>query len=83
MSGILKKYYYNTLTCSISCVTFWILLIRDTETSVGKGGSKKLRAMKTYEKQKKSYQLCLLLFNNNVDLKNDRRNCRIFVSIRS
>ena len=49
-------------------------------TSVGRGGgSKKLRAMETYEKQKKCYQLCLLLFNNNVDLKKNKRNYRKFV----
>jgi len=29
--------------------------------------------MKTYEKQKNRYQLCLLLFNNNFDLKNNKR----------
>jgi len=30
--------------------------------------------MKTYDKQKNRYQLCLLLFNNYVDLKNNKRN---------
>jgi len=30
--------------------------------------------MKTYEKQKNRYQLCLLLFNNNVDLKQGSEN---------
>jgi len=39
--------------------------------------------METYEKQKNRYQLCLLLFDNNVDLKNNKRNYRKFVSIRS
>jgi len=29
--------------------------------------------MKTYEKQKNRYQLCLLLFNNNFDLKSNKR----------
>jgi len=29
--------------------------------------------MKTYEKQKNRYQLCLLLFNNNFGLKNNKR----------
>jgi len=33
--------------------------------------------MKTYEKQKNHYQLCLLLFNNNVDLKNKKKNYKI------
>ena len=40
--------------------------------------------METYKKQKKNrYQLCLLLFNNNVDLKNNKGNWtyRKFVSI--
>jgi len=30
--------------------------------------------MEIYEKQKNRYQLCLLLFNNNVDLKNNKVN---------
>jgi len=33
--------------------------------------------MKTYEKLKNRYQLCSLLFNNNVDLKNNKRNWKI------
>jgi len=45
----------------------------------GGGAVKKLRAMETYEKQRKCYQLCLLLFNNNVDLKNNKKNYRKFV----
>jgi len=39
--------------------------------------------MEIYEKQKNRYQLCLLVFNNNVDLKNNKVNYRKFVSIRS
>jgi len=42
-----------------------------------------LRTMETYEKQKNPYQLCLLLLNNNVDLKNNKRNYRKFTSIQS
>ena len=45
------------------------------------GAVKKLGAMEIYEKQKICYQLCLLLFKN--DLKNNEGNCRKFVSIRS
>jgi len=30
--------------------------------------------METNEKQKNRYQLCLLLFNNNVDLENNESN---------
>ena len=37
---------------------------------------KMLRAMETYKKQKNRYQLCLFLFINNVDLKNNNRNYR-------
>jgi len=37
---------------------------------------KELRAMESYKKQKDRYQLCLLLFINNVDLKNNNRNYR-------
>ena len=33
------------------------------------GAVKKMRVMEIYEKQKNRYQLCLLLLNNNVDLK--------------
>ena len=54
---------------------------RTPEHRLGRRGSKKLRAMETYEKQTNWYQLCLLLFNNNVDLKNNKRNHRKFVSI--
>jgi len=42
---------------------------------------KKLRAMETYEKQKNRYQLCLLLLNNHVGLKNNKRNHRTGISI--
>jgi len=51
------------------------------ERRLGWGAVKKLRAMEIYEKQKHRYQLCLLLFNN--DLKNNKGNYRKFVSIRS
>jgi len=53
--------------------------------NIGRAGGavKKLRAMETYEEQKNRYQLCLLLFNNNVDLKSNKTNYRTFVSIRS
>jgi len=30
--------------------------------------------METYKKQKKRYQLCLFLFINNVDIKNNNKN---------
>jgi len=44
--------------------------------SSGRAGRavKMMRAMETYKKQKNRYQLCLFLFNNNVDLKNNNRN---------
>jgi len=32
--------------------------------------------METYKKQKNIYQLCLFLFINNVDLKNNNKNYR-------
>jgi len=32
--------------------------------------------MKTYKKQKNRCQLSLFLFSNNVDLKNNNKNCR-------
>jgi len=32
--------------------------------------------METYNKQKNCYQLCLFLFGNDVDLKNNTRNFR-------
>ena len=37
---------------------------------------KELRAMEIYNKQKNRYQLCLFLFINNVDFKNNNRNYR-------
>jgi len=40
------------------------------------GGVKQLRATGNYIKQKHRYQLCLFLFINNVDLKNNNRNYR-------
>jgi len=46
------------------------------------GSVKKMRAMEMDEKQKNLYQICLLLFNHNVDLKNNKANYGKFVSIR-
>jgi len=40
------------------------------------GAVKQLRAMETFQKQKNRYQVCLFLFINNVDLKNNNRNYR-------
>jgi len=40
------------------------------------GAAKMLKAMETYKKQKNRYQLCLFVFINNVDLKNNNRNYR-------
>jgi len=37
---------------------------------------KELSAMETYKKQKNRYQLCLFVFSNNVDLKNNNKNFR-------
>jgi len=51
--------------------------------NIGREVVKMLRTMETYEKQKNPYQLCLLLLNNNVDLKNNKRNYRKFTSIQS
>ena len=54
------------------------------ERRLGWGGAvKKLRAMEICEKQTNRYQVCLLLFNNNVDLKNNKVHYRKFVSILS
>jgi len=39
--------------------------------------------METFEKQRNRYQLCWLLFNNHVGLKNNKRNHRTCISIRS
>jgi len=46
--------------------------------SSGKAGGavKMLGAMETYNKQKNRYQLCLFLFINNVDRKNNNINYR-------
>jgi len=46
--------------------------------SSGKAGAavKELRAMETFQKQKNRYQVCLFLFINHVDLKNNNRNYR-------
>jgi len=49
---------------------------RDAGTAAGQWGGENLRPMDTYKKQKNHHQLCLLLLNNNVDLKNNKRNCR-------
>jgi len=52
-------------------------VFRDTGAGVGQGGAiKQLWAIETYKKQKNRYQLCLCLFINNVDLKNNNRNYR-------
>jgi len=51
-------------------------IIKLRHLSSGRAGRavKMMRAMETYKKQKNRYQLCLFLFNNNVDLKNNNRN---------
>ena len=54
---------------------------RGARTSPEQRAVKKLRAMETYEKQKNCYQLCLLLFNNHVGLKNNNRIYRTCISI--
>ena len=41
---------------------------------MGHGAEKELRTMETYKKQKSRCQVCLFLFINNVDLKNNNRN---------
>jgi len=46
---------------------------RDAGTAVGHGGVKELREMGTCKKQKNRYQICLFLFSNDVDLKNNTR----------
>jgi len=66
--------------------------------AAGQGGAiKKLRTIKIYKKQNNRKSICLLLFSNNVDIKNNNRNykkkhsefsgwansCDKFVSIRS
>jgi len=48
----------------------------DAGAVIGQGAVKELRAMATYNKQKGRYQLCLFLFINNVDLKNNNRDYR-------
>jgi len=49
---------------------------RDAGTAAGQRAVNELGAMQTYKKQKNCYQLCLFLFSNNVDLKNNFRNYR-------
>jgi len=59
-------------SCSAPNICCWLLgITRDAGTAVGQG------TMQTYKiKKKKRYQLCLFLFNNNVGLKNNKRNYR-------
>ena len=53
-------------------MAYHIFVFEKRDASEQQGGEeKKLKAMETYEKQKNRYQLCLLLFNNNGDLKNN------------
>ena len=59
-----------------------VIITRGAGTAVGQGRSKKVEDNRNLWKTKKSLPICLLL-NNNVDLKNNKRNCRKFVSIRS
>ena len=71
----LPSYFHN-----IQCDDMW----KQGRRNVGRawGAVKMLRAMETYEKQKNRYQVCLLLFNNNVGLKNNKRNYKKYISIR-
>jgi len=49
-------------------------VFRDAGAAVGQGGAvKEMRAIGTYKKQENRYQLCLFLFINNVDLKNNNK----------
>jgi len=47
---------------------------RRSSGRAGGGAVKELRAMQIYKKQENRYQLCLSLFTNNVDLKNNTIN---------
>jgi len=84
---LLKKYRHSKGCFVFKCEQYDILFIikKQGRRKVGRAGGalKKLRAMETYEKQINRYQLSLLLFNNNVDLKNNKRNYRKCISIRS
>jgi len=53
-----------------------ILENRDTGTAVGQGGSKRVEGNGNLYKTNKSLPICLLLFSNNIDLKNNNINCR-------
>ena len=62
----------------------WAAVARDAGTLVGQGCRKKVEGNGNLWKTKKNrYQLCLLLFNKNDDLKNNKRSSRKFVSTRS
>jgi len=71
--NVIFRFAMNVLAkfVHITCV------FRDAGAAVGQGGTvKQLRAIGTYKKTKKRYQLCLFLFINNVDLKDNNRNYR-------
>jgi len=44
--------------------------------AVGQGGSNNVGGNRNLQKTKNNYQLCLFLFSNYVDLKNNKRNYR-------
>jgi len=51
-------------------------ILRDTGAAVGQGSSKRAEGNGNLQKTKNCYQLCLFLFINSVDLKNNNRNYR-------
>jgi len=46
------------------------------EAAVGQESVKALRKMQIYKKAENSSPICLFLLSNNVDLKNNNRECR-------
>jgi len=57
--------------------------VKQEHRNIDRGDSKKGEGNGNFWKTKNRYQLWLLLFNNNVNLKNNKRDYRKFISIRS
>ena len=78
-SGFAQK----TLILNATIMLTWTVHSDQVRWNIGRawGPAKKFRALEIYGKEKNCYQLCFLLFNNNVYLKNNEDDYRKCVSM--
>ena len=76
-SGFAQK----TLILNATIMLTWTVHSKRWNIGRAQGTAKKFRALEIYGKEKNCYQLCFLLFNNNVYLKNNEADYRKSVSM--